>query len=72
MCNLSEGIADRAERRGEKRGERRGEKRGERRGTENTWRASISSLMAKLDLTMQEAAKLLDVPADIQRKLQKS
>jgi hypothetical protein len=68
MCNLSEGIADRAERRGEKRGERRGE----RRGAENTWRASISSLMAKLDLTMQEAAKLLDVPADIQRKLQKS
>ena len=69
MCNLSSGLKERAEAIGEARGAARGEARGEKRGREQTWVASVRNLMKSMQMTAQQAAEALAVPAEIRQKV---
>ena len=49
--------------------EARGAARGEKRGREQTWVASVRNLMKSMQMTAQQAAEALAVPAEIRQKV---
>jgi predicted transposase/invertase (TIGR01784 family) len=61
MCNLSTGILER--------GIEQGIERGIERGTENTRIESLKKLIKNLHITFEEAADILEIPAEERKRL---
>ena len=68
MCNLSKGVEDRGFRKGIVVGTENGIVKGREEGREEEKLNSIRSLMKKLNLTLEQAMDVLDVPKSEQEK----
>lgn len=72
MCNLSKGVEDRGFRKGvvvgTENGIVKGREEGLKEGREEEKLNSIRSLMKKLNLTLEQAMDVLDVPKSEQEK----